>query len=209
MNHALRLASALLTTLCLLASYEPHPAAWAQTPKDLVIINPSDSEEEIEAKVKASKSTRSARLSGGSEVVVNGLALAPKAMKELARVAGGPIQAGRYWYDDVSGLWGREGEPLSGQIAPHLKLGGPLQADASQGKTGVFLNGRELPPQEASLVQQLGETMRGRYWVNAEGIGGIENGPALFNIKTGLDARIKQAGGGSKGWGPVDSPKQP
>ena len=209
MNQLALCARLLLLTLGAAISLGFEVTAWAQAPKDLVIIDPSDSEEDIESKVRASKSTRSARLSGGSEVVVNGLALAPKAMQELARAAGGPIHAGRYWYDKVSGLWGREGEPLSGQIAPQLKLGGPLQADASQGKTGVFLNGRELPPQEAALVQQLGETMRGRYWVNAEGIGGIENGPALFNIKTGLDARIKQAGGGSKGWALADSVKKP
>ncbi len=209
MTPSRRLASALLAALCLFTSSPVEQAAWAQSPKDLIIIDPSDTEEEIELKIKASKSTRSARLSGGNEVVVNGVALSPKALKDLARAAGGPVQLGRYWYDDLSGLWGAEGEALSGQIAPHLKLGGKLQADASQGKTGVFLNGRELPPQEASLVQQLGETMRGRYWVNAEGIGGIENGPALFNIKTGLDARIKQAGGGSKGWALADSVKKP
>lgn len=110
------------------------------------------------------------------------------------------MQPGRYWYDPVSGLWGLEGLPASGQIAPHLDLGGPLKADASQGKTGVFINGRELPAQEVSLLRHLGEVDPGRYWMNAEGIGGFENGPAVFNIKAGIEAQIKQAGQGGQGW---------
>ena len=133
-------------------------------------------------------------------VVVNDVPLTQQRVGRLVIAAGGTIEPGRYWYDPVSGLWGAEGDSISGQIAPHLDLGGPLKADASQGKTGVFINGRDLPIQEVVVLRHLGEAMPGRYWMNAEGIGGFEHGPAIFNIRTGIEARIKQRGGGSGGW---------
>jgi hypothetical protein len=147
-----------------------------------------------------SKTAGAAKQKGKDQVVVNGVPLTKKIIKALERTAGGSIQPGRYWYDTVSGLWGVEGGPIGGQIAPHLDLGGPLKADVSQGKTGVFINGRELPIQEVVLLRHLGEVMPGRYWMNAEGIGGFENGPAVFNIRAGIEARIKQGGGVSGGW---------
>jgi hypothetical protein len=144
--------------------------------------------------------TGDAKQAGKDQVVVNGTLLSPKDLAALKRAAGGAVQPGRYWYDEVSGLWGAEGHPISGQIAPNLELGGPLAEDASQGKTGVFINGRHLPAAEVDVLRHLGEVMPGRYWMNADGIGGFENGPAIFNIKAGIEARLKQSGRGSGGW---------
>ncbi len=102
----------------------------------------------------------------------------------------GPIADGSYWYDPVSGLWGREGGPSVGQIAPGLNLGGPLRSDASDGHTGVFFNGRQLHQSEVDHLRQMfGVVYPGRYWLRADGIGGVEGGPALFSL----------AGGGSSG----------
>ncbi len=66
----------------------------------------------------------------------------------------GTIPSGRYWYDPVSGLWGNDGGPSSGQIMAGLPLGGSLRADASGGGTGVFINGREIHGQEYLLLMQ-------------------------------------------------------
>ena len=131
-------------------------------------------------------------------VVMNGTALSQAEVRELKRRHGLPdeasIPAARYWYDPVAGLWGLEGGPTSGQILPGLTFGGALRADASGRGTMVFINGRELHPDEVRFLQRLfGQVEAGRYWLNAQGIGGYEGGPPLFN----LYAMAQQAGGGS------------
>ncbi len=92
------------------------------------------------------------------------------------------IQSGRYWYDPISGAWGFEGGPAVGQIVPGLRLGGRLRPDASGGHTGVFVNNRELHDLDVLALQQCTPVFRGRYWVNAQGIGGYEGGPPIFNL---------------------------
>jgi hypothetical protein len=130
-------------------------------------------------------------------VVVNGVALDPQTIAQLQR-AYGAIVPGRYWYDPMSGLWGRERGPTAGQIAPNLRLGGPLRRDASGGGTGVFVNGRELPPADVAQLRQLYGTVNpGRYWLNAQGIGGYEGGPAQFNLPA---AAAQARGGGGRGY---------
>jgi hypothetical protein len=129
-------------------------------------------------------------------VVVNGVALDPQTIAQLQRVYGA-ITPGRYWYDPVSGLWGRERGPTAGQIAPGLRLGGPLRRDASGGRTGVFVNGRELHPGDVAQLQQLyGAVNPGRYWLNAQGIGGYEGGPAQFNLPAAAAQAAQRSGGG-------------
>ncbi len=128
-------------------------------------------------------------IAGGS-ILVNGQELSSRDGAALMQWYG-PIPAGRYWYDPVSGLWGPEGGPSTGQIVPNLPLGGPLRADASNSRTGVFVNGREIHYQELAYLQQLyGYVNPGRYWLNANMIGGHEGAPATF------DLRAAGAGGG-------------
>lgn len=125
-------------------------------------------------------------------VVVNAVALDARTLDAL-QARYGPIAPGRYWYDPVSGLWGLEGGPHAGQIMPGLRLGGPLRANASGGGTGVVINGRAIHPAELAQLERLfGQVNPGRYWLNAQGIGGYEGGPALFN----LPAAAAQRGGG-------------
>lgn len=120
----------------------------------------------------------------GGGVQVNGHRLTRAELEALTRVVGGPVSEARYWYDRRSGLWGRLGEPAAGSITPGLELGGPLAPDASGGTSGVFFNGRELSRQELSwLVQNFGAVPKRRYWLNAEGIGGVEGGPATFDLR--------------------------
>ena len=118
-------------------------------------------------------------------------------VRELARF-GVPMTVevpdGEYWYDRVSGLWGVQGGPALGQMPADLDLGGTLRMDASTGGTGIVINGRELHLTEALYLQQLfGYVVPGRYWLNPMGIGGIEGGPAVFN----LVALARQQGGGA------------
>jgi hypothetical protein len=94
------------------------------------------------------------------------------------------IAPGRYWYDSVSGAHGREGEPIGGQMIAGLSLGGPLEADASRGTSGVFINGRQITAGEKVYIERLCQTavVPARYWIIANGLGGFEGGPAFFNL---------------------------
>ncbi|MEQ1929220.1 MAG: hypothetical protein ABL957_01630 [Parvularculaceae bacterium] len=122
-----------------------------------------------------------------AEVVVNGAPLDAKARSALAEVYGS-IPDGAYWYDAASGLWGVAGGPSSGRIMPGLALGGALAANASGGgdgrATAVFINGREIHPDELVLLTRLfGTVIPGRYWLGPLLTGGYEGGPAIFDLR--------------------------
>lgn len=87
---------------------------------------------------------------------------------------------GNYWYDKLTGAFGVAGGPCAGIGIAGLALGGPLQANASGGGTGVFINGRELHPLDVSGLQTFMQVMQGRYWMDAYGNFGYENFPAVM-----------------------------
>ena len=93
------------------------------------------------------------------------------------------IPDGSYWYDRYCGAWGVEGGPTRGFILPGLNLGGPLKANASRGRTGVFVNGRELHYLDVMALRQIMPVYPGHFWVDADGNGGYVGGPAIFNLK--------------------------
>jgi hypothetical protein len=104
------------------------------------------------------------------------------------------LPPGRYWYDQVSGLWGIEGGGYAGQIVAGLPLGGPLQPGASMSDTGVFFNGREIHVDELlELMRMFGEVPPGRYWLGADLVGGIEGQPASFDLDTADDTETEGA----------------
>lgn len=130
-------------------------------------------------------------------VIVNGVRLPNPAVVALQLAYRTIIPSGRYWYDPASGLWGREGEPLAGQMQAGLRLGGSLKSDASDGDTNIYVNGRRLPRAELYALQQLvGPVRPGRYWLDPYGNAGFEGGPPLVNL---AQARARGANGYA-GW---------
>jgi hypothetical protein len=117
-----------------------------------------------------------------ADVIVNGVRLEDSTRQTLERTYGVPIKPGKYWYDSVSGVWGVEGGPAAGQIHSGLRLGGSLKREASAGKTGVVVNGRELHELDVAALKRCVAMIPGRYWVLANGIGGPEGGPPQFNL---------------------------
>ena len=136
------------------------------------------------------------------EVFVNDRKLSQPQIDDLARTYGAAPWPGRYWYDARSGLlgfWGRE-------AAGYLRTGhnfGPLSPRASNGNTGVFLNGREINMAEALFCQQLfGAVYRGRWWLDGNtGNLGMEGNPMpLANIVLAMQqAQARTRGGGDDG----------
>jgi len=140
-------------------------------------------------------STSVANAQSSSTVIVNRQPLSLEQVQVLEWYYGVDIKNGAYWYDPVSGLWGTEGGPSTGQIAAGLPLGGPLRSDASNGHTGVFFNGRQLAQSEVDYLRSLfGSAPPGRYWLDASGLGGPEGGNATFSL-------TRAAGSSSTGGG--------
>ena len=89
-----------------------------------------------------------------SGVFLNDVYYFPETLQELERRFGLRFPPGRSWYDSRSGLAGYEGQGASTLLPPGLELGGPLPADASRGRTGVFLNGQGQPGRAAGHLQR-------------------------------------------------------
>jgi hypothetical protein len=137
------------------------------------------------------------------EVYVNRVKLNDVTLGALQTQYGIPIQDGRYWYDAICGAWGVEGGPTAGFIYPGLNLPGPMPVDISQGGTGIFINGREIHPQDQAALRQIfGTTIPGRYWLDAQGNLGPEGGVAIANLAAAISAsRGAQSGSVTHGYG--------
>jgi hypothetical protein len=135
-------------------------------------------------------------------VIVNGKRLSAAELERVERTYRVHILPADYWYDRMTGAWGIRGGPTRGFVLPNVDLGGQLAADASGGGTQVFINGRELHPDDVAGLQKClpMPIQRGRYWVIADGTGGYEGGPPTFNLVA--LCRQAQGGGGAGGsWG--------
>jgi hypothetical protein len=107
-----------------------------------------------------------ARATAGTEVFVNEHELSREQLRALVALYGGAPPKGRYWYDARSGLYGYWGREAAGYIRPGHDLGA-LSARASNGNTGVFLNGREINLTEAAFFQRVfGVVYRGNFWLD-------------------------------------------
>lgn len=146
------------------------------------------------------------------EISFNGRALNAtgwRVLGQLERYSRTTLPDGAYWYDPYSGAAGRWGGPAAVLLVPGLPLGGPLPANASGGGkgrlTGVFVNGRELHPQDVyALRALLGEVWPGRWWVNARGDFGPEGGYLMGNLRQVAMSRggssWSRGSGGSNGF---------
>ena len=134
-----------------------------------------------------------------SGVIVNGRALDRQTVEAFARRWNTRIAPGDYWYDRHSGAWGLTGGPTVGFILPNLALGGELRADASNGDTGVFINGRQLHRVDVILLSQIVPVYPGRYWVDANGLCGIEGNPRPL-VNLAALARSRQSVGTDRGY---------
>jgi hypothetical protein len=140
-----------------------------------------------------------------SGVIINGYDIGAQNYQALQSYYG-TIQQGHYWYDPVSGLWGWEGHAPSGFIAPNLHVQGTLKANASQGSTGTFINGRQINHQEKTAwIQLLGQVQKGRFWLDGLGNLGVEGGSYLCNVfaiarNTGYAQSHQQSINGNSTW---------
>lgn len=121
-------------------------------------------------------------ITNSRHVFINGMRLSDEQLADLERTYRTHVQDGAYWYDRICGAWGVQGGPTLGFIQAGLALGGSLQTDASNGDTGVFINGRQLHRLDVIGLQQLGPVLPGRYWVDAMGNVGFEGGMMFGNL---------------------------
>ena len=115
-------------------------------------------------------------------VVINGLRLDDRTVQQIEQAYNVRVMDGDYWYDRMTGAWGVRGGPTVGVVLPGLGFGGQMAADASNGNTGVFVNGRQLHAYDVARLQQIGQVVPGRYWMNASGDFGLEGGLRIGNI---------------------------
>ena len=141
------------------------------------------------------KEERNSEESSSLKVYINGNKLTQSQIDELIEVYAVPPQEGEYWYDSVSGSYGVWHGQSLGLLLPGHDFG-QLPEDASNGNTGVFINGREINDDDYMFLWAVFgvEPIQGRWWLNYDGNIGVKRDPTpLVN----LYLAISQAGGGS------------
>ena len=136
-----------------------------------------------------------------AQVRINGETMSPELLSEFEALYGVKPVPGNYWYDANSGLYGAMGYQAAGMMMPGHSLG-EMPANASNGNTGVFMNGRNLTAVEVNYIAMLLQTpaMPGRYWLDAYGNCGIEGLPVpLVNFYDVSRMRFG-SGGGDNFW---------
>ena len=133
----------------------------------------------------------------GKVVIVNGQRLPDRTVQALEQGYRVRIQPGAYWYDRLTGAWGFWGGPVAGVILSGLNLGGALAENASNGNTGIFINGRQLHQRDVWVLRQFMIPLPGRYWMDAHGTFGYVGGPPIANVYWLANAASRRGGGNS------------
>ncbi|URD88405.1 hypothetical protein MUK42_27904 [Musa troglodytarum] len=127
---------------------------------------------EVEQVVKAERNSEANQLRP-EHICVNGKKLSLEEMVLLQSCPCPPptLKPGLYWYDRVSGYWGKEGHRPDRIITPNLNIGGTLMQNASNGNTGILINGREITKVELQMLKWVGVSCAGNphFWLNADG----------------------------------------
>lgn len=137
-----------------------------------------------------------------SVVFINQVEATQAQLDELQQTYGAVPPPGRYWYDPRSGLYGVWGHEAAGYVKPGHNFG-PLPANASNGNTGVFINGREINLTEAAFFQRIfGAVYQGRWWLDGTNgnVGQEGSNVPLANIVLALQQAQQAAGGGGYRW---------
>ncbi|XP_062092464.1 extra-large guanine nucleotide-binding protein 1-like [Humulus lupulus] len=106
-------------------------------------------------------------------VFVNDEALNQEELVRLQGCSNPPrkLKPGSYWYDNVSGFWGKQGRVYSQIISPQLNIGGHIKKNASNGNTNIMINNREITKTELGILRLAGVPCEGNlhYWVDRDG----------------------------------------
>jgi hypothetical protein len=147
---------------------------------------------------RLSKTTVGRDTNEGRKVVINDRLLTNAQVEALERRLGMQIENGEYWYDESTGAYGRSGTPTIGFVEAGIPNLGRLAENASNGRTGVLVNGRRLPQDDLVALQQyVGKAiLPGSYWLLANGIYGvIDNaGNRVLRGKIGAGFRSTKRG---------------
>ena len=103
------------------------------------------------------------------KIIINSHELTEAELAQFTKTYG-TVYPGNFWYDPVSGLAGHVGMGTEYRLNPGLNFG-ELKKDASNGNTGLFLNGRELTEQEVQFLEKTLRVQRqpGEYSLDGQG----------------------------------------
>ena len=134
-----------------------------------------------------------------AQISINDVVLSKQQILEFEKTYGIQPRPGKYWYDSRSGLYGVVGYPAYGfMLAGHNF--GKLNRNASNGHTGVLVNGREIPQSEwAVWSYMLGYWIQpGAYWLDHHGNAGYEGNPTpVVNLYAAAQQNAYRGRGGS------------
>jgi hypothetical protein len=131
-------------------------------------------------------------------IFINNQVLSKDQIAEIEQTYGIKPLAGNYWYDARSGLYGVVGYQAYGFMLPNHDFG-TMDRNASNGNTGVFVNGREIPLTEYTVWSSIvGNWIQpGAYWLDAAGNAGYEGNPMpVINLYQAAQQRAYGGGGG-------------